>query len=59
MSKELELLQRLGIVFYTKRHLQIVEDFLSSGETDVTKLLDQLGKWDEADLRIAKNFLKL
>lgn len=52
------LLKALGIQNYTQRHLKIVNDFLESGEKDIKKLLDQLGGWDEGDLKNAENYLK-
>lgn len=58
MKVERELLLKLGIINCTIRHLQIVTDFLNSGETDVKILLDSLGSWDENDLIIAEEFLK-
>lgn len=51
------LLTRLGVMNCTKRHLQIINDFLVSGETDCKKLLDQLGDWDTNDLTITERWL--
>jgi len=51
------LLQKLGVMYYTKRHLQIVNDFIASGETDCAKLLDQLGGWDTNDLAVCERWL--
>lgn len=48
------LLRLLGIQNYTQRHIQIINDFLVSGEEDVKKLLDQLGGWDNNDLKQAE-----
>lgn len=58
MNESLELLGLLGVTHFTKRHLNTVDEFLSSGETDAKKLLDQLGGWDESDLVITERFLK-
>jgi hypothetical protein len=51
------LLNKLGVMNCTKRHLQIINDFLASGETDCKKLLDQLGGWDANDLAITERWL--
>jgi hypothetical protein len=53
-----DLLKKLGIVNCTQRHLQIIDDFIVSGETDCKKLFDKLGEWDANDLTITKNWLK-
>jgi hypothetical protein len=52
------LLNRLGVLNCTKRHIQIINDFIESNETDAKKLLDQLGGWDKNDLVITENWLK-
>ena len=52
------LLTQLGVRNCTQRHLNIVNEFLKSGETDATELLDQLGGWDTSDLLIVESFLK-
>ena len=54
---EESLLRALGIKAFTKRHLQIVTDFLASKETDGAILLNELGSWDESDLEIVNTFL--
>ena len=51
------LLRLLGVQNYTQRHLKIINDFLASGEEDVKKLLDQLGKWDSNDLKRAEDWM--
>ena len=51
------LLRLLGVQNYTQRHIQIINDFLKSGEEDVKKLLDQLGGWDSDDLKQAENWM--
>lgn len=51
------LLKKLGVMNYTKRHLQIINDFLASGETDCKRLLGELGGWDEKDLAITEHWL--
>ena len=51
------LLNKLGVMNCTKRHLQIINDFLASGEMDCKKLLDQLGGWDANDLAITDRWL--
>lgn len=48
------LLNKLGVMNCTKRHLQIINEFLASGETDCKKLLSQLGDWDANDLAITE-----
>jgi len=58
MTDSKDLLLKLGIRNYTKRHLQIIEDFLESKETSANLLLDELGSWDEYDLKITEDFLK-
>lgn len=51
------LLTKLGVMNYTERHLQIINNFLTSGETDYENLLDQLGEWDANDLAITECWL--
>ena len=51
------LLRLLGVQNYTQRHIQIINDFLESGEEDVKKLLDQLGGWDSNDLKRAEDWM--
>lgn len=41
---------------YTARHVNEVNEFLASGETDVKILLDKLGGWDEKDFAITQNW---
>lgn len=48
------LFKLLGVQNYTPRHIQLVNDFIKSGEEDVKKLLDQLGGWDSKDLAQAE-----
>ncbi len=52
------LLENLGVEHYTMRHLRIINEFLESKETDLTKLLDKLGGWDSSDLAIAEEWFK-
>jgi hypothetical protein len=54
MTKAEELLNKLGVKSYTKRHLNIINEFLLYNEFDCRKLLDQLGRWDANDLKIAE-----
>ncbi len=51
------LLRLLGVQNYTQRHIRNIEDFIKSGEKDVKKLLDQLGKWDTEDLKCAEEWM--
>ncbi|MFA7708152.1 MAG: hypothetical protein WCX73_04330 [Candidatus Pacearchaeota archaeon] len=51
-----ELLQRLGVMNCTRRHLQIINDFIDNKETDCKKLLDELGGWDANDLVICERW---
>ncbi len=51
-----QLLIDLGINSYTDRHLRDINDFVSSGEKDIKKLLDKLGGWDDVDLKIAERW---
>lgn len=53
-----ELLRKLGVVNYTLRHLQIINDFIASGESDCKKLLDKLGGWDANDLAITERWMR-
>lgn len=53
------LLRLLGVQNYTQRHLKIINDFMASGEEDVKKLLDQLGRWDSNDLKSAEKWMSL
>jgi len=50
------LLFELGIQHYTKRHVDAITDFVESGNTDCTRLLDQLGAWDQNDLIITEGW---
>ena len=50
------LLQRLGIMNCTKRHLHIINEFIANKETDCKKLLDNLGGWDANDLAICERW---
>lgn len=59
MTKAENLLASLGVKNYTERHIKIIDDFLSKGKTDVKKLLDDLGGWDEDDLKIAEIWFKM
>lgn len=52
------LLKLLGVKTYTQRHIQIINDFIASKETDVKKLLDELGGWDDNDLTQAELWMK-
>ena len=52
-----ELLLRLGVKNCTKRHLQIINDFITNKETDCKKLLNQLGDWDAKDLSVTEDWL--
>ena len=56
MKNANSLLLALGINACTDRHIGCINDFISGGETDVKKLLDKLGSWDEADLKIAERW---
>jgi hypothetical protein len=57
MEKATELFRMLGLTHCTKRHLQIVDDFVKTGEKDCKILLDQLGGWDVNDLVITERWL--
>ena len=46
----------MGLTRYTERILGIVTEFIESGETDCSKLLDKLGEWDANDMLIAENW---
>jgi len=52
------LLRLLGVQNYTQRHIQIINDFIKSGDEDVKKLLDQLGGWDSNDLKQAELWME-
>lgn len=52
------LLRKLGVLNYTKRHLHIINEFISNKETDCKKLLDELGEWDAKDLAICERWAK-
>ena len=56
MKESKDLLKRLGLSYYTRRHLLIVEDFLESKDTNVENLLDGLGDWGESDLDVVKKW---
>lgn len=53
-----QLLELLGIKFWTQRHIDIINHFIESGEKDVKKLLDQLGEWDSDDLKKAEHWME-
>lgn len=57
MGNAQNLLIKLGVSSYTDRHVRNINDFLSQKGTDVKKLLDNLGSWDDADLKIAESWL--
>ena len=55
-----ELLTRLFITTYTKRHLQIVNDFLEKKlykDEDIKAILSQLGTWSDKDVLSVGQFL--
>lgn len=58
MQKSFELLRKLGIHYVTKRHVDIIDNFISKENSDLTALLNELGSWDENDMEIAKSWLK-
>ena len=52
------LLQLLGVRAYTKRHLEIVEDFLKSENKDAENLLSKISSsYDNRDISIVESFL--
>jgi len=55
-KESLALLFELGMEYYTDRHVSIIENFIASGEKNCTKLLDQLGSWNQDDLIIARGW---
>ncbi len=57
MTRAAELLKRLGLTHCTQRHLQLIVDFVESGEKDCKVLLDKLGGWDANDLAITERWL--
>ena len=59
MKTAQNLLKLLGVKNYTQRHIQLINDFLKSGEEDVKKLLDQLGSWDSNDLKQAEDWINI
>lgn len=58
MKKVEELFTMLGIKYYSARHIRIVADFIDSKQTDILKLLDKLGEWDNSDLLNAEKWFK-
>ncbi|NQY54624.1 MAG: hypothetical protein HRT42_13750 [Campylobacteraceae bacterium] len=50
------LLQKLGVINFTKRHLQIINKFIANEKIDCKKLLDELGEWDANDLAICESW---
>lgn len=50
-------LEALGIDLFTPRHLDLIAEFIEAKRTDVEQLLNQLGSWDEMDLKKAQLFL--
>ena len=57
MAKDTDLLIKLGLTHYTKRHLQLINDFIKSDEKDCKILLDKLGAWNANDLAITEHWL--
>lgn len=53
---ELKLFKMLGIKSYTRRHFLLVSDFIKNKDTNIEKILNELGGWDENDLQIAKSW---
>ncbi len=54
--KVINFFKEMGMPSYTRRHCQIVEDFIESKEKDVKILLNKLGDWDNNDLKIAESY---
>lgn len=57
MERASELLKMLGLTHCTQRHLQLIVDFIDSGEKDCKDLLNKLGRWDTNDLVITERWL--
>jgi hypothetical protein len=58
MDKSIKLLAKLGVANCTQRHLQIVDKFLNGDKKEPEAFLDELGGWDENDLKITKEFIE-
>ena len=52
------LLLALGIKKYSSIEVNIIIDFLNSGETDCKVLLNKLVDWDYGDLLITQKWFK-
>ncbi len=59
MKNAKKLLEELGVVNYTQRHLDIINEFIESGSDDIKGLLSSLGSWDAADLSTAEDWFNL
>lgn len=57
MKRSEQLLNRLGVSRFTENLVNLVDDFLESGEKDCKKLLNHFGEWDENDLVIVEHFV--
>jgi hypothetical protein len=57
MKRSERLLVNLGITVITDNLINLVDNFLKSGEKDCKKLLNHFGEWDENDLVIAEHWL--
>lgn len=56
-TKATELLKLLRLKSCTYRHIQLIVDFLESGEKDCKILLEKLGGWDANDLAVTERWL--
>lgn len=58
MNNAINLLNLLGIVYYTSRHVHIINNFIDTKNDNVEDLLNQLGSWTKKDLEITENWYK-
>ena len=58
MNDAENLLFGLGIKKYSSIEVNIIINFINSGETDCKVLLNQFGDWDYGDLLITQKWFK-
>lgn len=56
MEKSIQLLELLAVGYYTPRHVQIIDRFIKSKNSDIGMLLLELGNFGTLDIAIAKRW---
>ena len=57
MKNPEDLLEKL-VVYFTKRHVKIVQKYIEEGGTDPEELLKLLGEYSDEDVKITDRWLK-